>query len=52
MLGGVDLDVRRGELVALLGPSGSGKSMLLNVIAGIDVLCAGDVAFAGTSEPP
>jgi putative ABC transport system ATP-binding protein len=43
----VDLDVRRGELVALLGPSGSGKSTLLNVIAGLDVPDAGTVEVGG-----
>lgn len=48
VLDGVDLAIRRGELVALQGPSGSGKSTLLNVIAGIDVPCAGDVTIAGS----
>jgi putative ABC transport system ATP-binding protein len=44
-----DLDVRRGELVAVVGKSGSGKSTLLNVIGGIDAVSTGTVTIAGTS---
>jgi putative ABC transport system ATP-binding protein len=40
-------DVRRGELVVLVGPSGSGKSTLLNLISGIDLPTAGEVVVAG-----
>jgi putative ABC transport system ATP-binding protein len=47
VLAGVDLDVSRGELVALLGPSGSGKSTLLNLIAGLDTPDAGSITVAG-----
>ncbi len=42
----VDLDVRRGEFVVLLGASGSGKSTLLNILGGLDVPSSGDVRFA------
>jgi len=47
VLDGVDLDIKRGETVALRGRSGSGKSTLLNLIAGIDAPDAGTVTVAG-----
>ncbi|HET7795851.1 MAG TPA: ABC transporter ATP-binding protein [Rhizobacter sp.] len=45
---GVDLQVARGEFVAILGESGVGKSTLLNCIAGLDTVDAGSVHIAGT----
>jgi len=52
----VDLDVERGEFVAILGESGVGKSTLLNCIAGLDTIAAGSIAIDGVrvdslSEP-
>ncbi|GAB2480743.1 ABC transporter ATP-binding protein [Jatrophihabitans fulvus] len=46
-LRGVDLDVRRGEFVAVVGASGSGKSTLLSVIAGLEVVDDGTATVAG-----
>jgi putative ABC transport system ATP-binding protein len=43
ILDGVDLDVRRGDFLAVLGPSGSGKSTLLALMAGLDRPSAGEV---------
>ncbi|TDD53813.1 ABC transporter ATP-binding protein [Nonomuraea terrae] len=43
VLGGIDLDIARGEFVALLGRSGSGKSTLLRVLAGLDREARGEI---------
>jgi ABC-type Fe3+/spermidine/putrescine transport system ATPase subunit len=40
---GVDLEVRRGEFLALLGPSGSGKTTILMTIAGFETPSAGRI---------
>jgi branched-chain amino acid transport system ATP-binding protein len=43
----VDLDVEQGEIVALLGANGAGKSSLLNAVAGLLSAAAGSVTFEG-----
>lgn len=43
----VDLDVRRGEVIAVLGANGSGKSTLLRAILGLEPLSAGSIRLLG-----
>ncbi|EMI47086.1 MULTISPECIES: ABC transporter ATP-binding protein [Pirellulaceae] len=47
-LDNVDLDIESGEFVSLMGPSGTGKSTLLNLVSGIDRVDAGSIVVAGT----
>jgi lipoprotein-releasing system ATP-binding protein len=48
-LAGVDLDVTRGEMIAIVGPSGAGKSTLLHLLAALDTPTSGTVYFGGNS---
>jgi len=43
----LDLDIPKGDFLALMGPSGSGKSTLLNLIGGLDRPSAGTIEIAG-----
>ena len=45
----VEMEIRRGEFVVLLGASGSGKSTLLNILGGLDVPSSGEVHFGDTA---
>jgi len=49
VLRGIDLDVRRGKVVALIGPSGSGKTTVLRSLNGLEVPDGGTVAFGGSA---
>jgi branched-chain amino acid transport system permease protein len=46
-LAGVDLEVRRGEILGLVGPNGSGKSTLINVVSGHYAIDGGSAVFEG-----
>lgn len=51
---GIDIEVKRGEILGLIGPNGSGKSTLLNLISGLTNLDSGQVLLAGhdvTGQP-
>jgi ABC-2 type transport system ATP-binding protein len=46
-LGGVDLEVERGEIFALLGPNGAGKTTLISIVCGTVTMTSGKVLVAG-----
>ncbi|MBW3550740.1 MAG: ABC transporter ATP-binding protein [Proteobacteria bacterium] len=47
VLHGIDLDIPKGDFVALMGPSGSGKTTLLNLIGGLDSPSGGEIDVQG-----
>jgi len=47
VLHGIDLDIPRGDFVALMGPSGSGKTTLLNLVGGLDRPTSGAITVGG-----
>ena len=48
VLKGVSLDIARGEMVAIMGPSGGGKTTLLNCLSGLDDVDSGTVTIGGS----
>lgn len=48
VLKGIDLDILAGETIAILGPSGSGKSSLMAILSGLERVSGGEVTVAGT----
>ncbi len=48
VLRGIDLTIKRGEMVGIFGPSGSGKSTLLHILGSLEPPTEGEVIFQGT----
>jgi putative ABC transport system ATP-binding protein len=52
VLKGIDLDIARGDSLAILGPSGSGKSSLMAILSGLERASGGDVRVANVDYGP
>lgn len=52
ILNGIDLDIEKGESMAILGASGSGKSSLMAILSGLERASGGSVTVAGTDYGP
>jgi putative ABC transport system ATP-binding protein len=48
-LQGVDVEIQRGEMIAIMGPSGCGKTTFLNCFSGLDEITRGEVTLEGTN---
>jgi ABC-type nitrate/sulfonate/bicarbonate transport system ATPase subunit len=51
VLRGIDLSIAQGEFVSLVGPSGAGKTTLLRIIAGLDPVYTGSIAWQAAQRP-
>ena len=47
VLKGLDLDIEKGEFVVIVGPSGAGKTTVLNILGGMDTATSGEVWIDG-----
>jgi len=51
-LGGIDLDIASGQILALMGANGAGKSTLVNILSGLFAADAGEIRLAGSAFAP
>ena len=49
ILNGINVDIKKGEKVAIIGPSGSGKSTFLRCLNGLEIPTSGEIEFEGKS---
>ena len=47
VLRGIDLEIKKGEVVSIVGPSGAGKTTVLNILGGMDQATSGEVLVDG-----